>query len=401
MVGDKITVLIVDDVIQTRANIRRLLQFETDIEVVGEAQDGKEAIELAHKLKPNCILMDINMPIMNGIKATEQIYQELPQCMIIIISVQGEQEYLRKAMAAGARDYLIKPFSGTELANTIRQIWEVERGRLLRGHGENQIRKEGQVITIFGAKGGVGKTTIATNLAVGLGQAKQNVVLMDLDLQFGDIPLILNMQGKRSVAHWYREGCLAITDYLLTHDSGIKVLAAPENPEEGELIQGKQINAAIIQLKPEMDYVIIDVPQIFQETTLQSLELSDWIILVATPDLVNLKNLHRCLEVLSKLNLTNRVRIVINQAGKISGLPFRQFEDNLGQRIWYELPYDPHLTAKAVIEGVPIIDLKGRTGLGRAFAQLINEFIPVESESITKTKIPKSRLLPFFATKRG
>src|SRR5690554_1979239 len=104
-----IKVMIVDDVAKMRSDIKRLLQFEADINVIGEAEDGASAIKLAKKLQPDCILMDINMPGMDGITATERIYQELPHCVIIIISVQGEHEYLRKAMMAGARDYLAKP----------------------------------------------------------------------------------------------------------------------------------------------------------------------------------------------------------------------------------------------------------------------------------------------------
>ena len=123
MADGAIQVLIVDDVAETRHNIRKLLEFEADICVVGEAADGREALALAKELQPDCVLMDINMPGLDGISATERIYQVAPDCLPIVISVQGEQEYLRKAMLAGARDYLVKPFSGQELVNTIRQVY--------------------------------------------------------------------------------------------------------------------------------------------------------------------------------------------------------------------------------------------------------------------------------------
>ncbi|MCL4440412.1 MAG: response regulator transcription factor, partial [Firmicutes bacterium] len=127
-----ITVLIADDIPGTREDIKRLLYFEDDIKIVGEAGDGDEAVKLSESLKPDVILMDVNMPRMDGIKASELITVKNPESAIVIVSIQGEQEYLRKAMAAGARDYLVKPFSSGELAETIRKVSDYSRRRRLR-----------------------------------------------------------------------------------------------------------------------------------------------------------------------------------------------------------------------------------------------------------------------------
>jgi DNA-binding NarL/FixJ family response regulator len=107
----KIGVLIVDDISDTRENLSKLLMFERDIEVVGTAGSGPEALEVARKLYPDVVLMDINMPEMDGIKAAELMSSDMPGIGIIMMSVQGEQDYLRRAMLAGAREFLVKPFS--------------------------------------------------------------------------------------------------------------------------------------------------------------------------------------------------------------------------------------------------------------------------------------------------
>ena len=116
------SVLVVDDIANVREDIKRLLYFEEDILVVGEAGDGKEALQMAEDLKPDVVLMDVNMPGMDGISASEAISTKMPDTAIVIISIQGEPEYLRKAMAAGARDYLVKPFSSSDLSETIRRV---------------------------------------------------------------------------------------------------------------------------------------------------------------------------------------------------------------------------------------------------------------------------------------
>ena len=121
-----IRLLIVDDIASTRDNLRKLLGFEEDIEVIGTAGDGKQGLEEAHRLLPDIVLTDVNMPIMDGIQLTERLAQELPASPVIIMSVQGERDYLRRAMQAGAREYLIKPFSHDELVAAIRRVHQLE-----------------------------------------------------------------------------------------------------------------------------------------------------------------------------------------------------------------------------------------------------------------------------------
>ncbi|UCF26704.1 MAG: response regulator transcription factor, partial [Chloroflexota bacterium] len=116
-----IKVLIVDDIAETRENIRKLLQFEADFEIVGAARNGFEGIELAKDLEPDVILMDINMPDIDGITATETIRQEVPHSQIVILTVQADPNYMRRAMLAGARDFLTKPPSVDEMIGAIRR----------------------------------------------------------------------------------------------------------------------------------------------------------------------------------------------------------------------------------------------------------------------------------------
>src|SRR3989304_1317988 len=125
----KIRVLIVDDIAETRENIRKLLQFEPDIEVVAAARTGKEGVALAKQHKPDVVLMDINMPDMDGITATEQITKDTPATQIVMLSVQSDTDYLRRAMRAGASDFLTKPPSADELISTIRKLGEVGQTR--------------------------------------------------------------------------------------------------------------------------------------------------------------------------------------------------------------------------------------------------------------------------------
>ena len=130
--ADQIRVLIVDDIPETRDHLAKLLGFESDIEVVGSAASGAEALSVATTLLPDVILMDINMPDMDGITATEQLSAEVPTASVVMMSVQGEADYLRRSMLAGAREFLVKPFSSDELTASIRQVYSREREKATR-----------------------------------------------------------------------------------------------------------------------------------------------------------------------------------------------------------------------------------------------------------------------------
>ena len=120
--GDKIRVIIVDDVSETRENVRKLLQFESDVEVVGVARTGKEAIQLSEDMQPDVVLMDINMPDMDGISATEAIRAKQPAVQVVILSVQGDQNYMRRAMLAGATRARVGTAQGGSRRRPVRSV---------------------------------------------------------------------------------------------------------------------------------------------------------------------------------------------------------------------------------------------------------------------------------------
>src|SRR4029079_769376 len=112
------------------------------MEVAATPGGGQEAVNLAKQHRPHVILMDINMPDMDGITATEIISNTVPESPIIMMSVQGEQDYLRRLMLAGAREFLVKPFSADELINSIRHVHELEQVRRQRYAPQQQQQQQ-------------------------------------------------------------------------------------------------------------------------------------------------------------------------------------------------------------------------------------------------------------------
>lgn len=395
---EKIKVMIVDDSYETRNNIRQLLSFSRDIKVTAEAASGEEAIMLAGELSPDVVLMDINMPGIDGIKATEEISLSVPDTIVIIMSVQGETEYVRMAMAAGARDYLCKPFGGDELCETITKAYENGKKRRekitpLSAKGEMKSR----VITVFSTKGGVGKTTIACNLAVSLARSsKRRVALVDLDLQFGDVAIMLNVSVKNTISDLVKEfaqmDASLIDEYMVTHFSGLKVLPAPVKPEYAEYITANHVERIINELRETYNYIIIDTSANFHEPVLTSMDLSDKILLVSTLDLPTIKNVKAGLDVMDTLNYSpEKIHLVLNKASEQFGIKYKDFESTLHKQIWSYVPEDSQTVVTSANKGFPFVMTRTETKVAKAIIDMGYELMK-EMDGGSSKKSPLRKL---------
>jgi pilus assembly protein CpaE len=373
--GEKIRILIVDDIADTRENLAKLIGFEPDMEVAATAGGGQEAVNLAKQHRPHVILMDINMPDMDGITATEIISNTVPESPIIMMSVQGEQDYLRRSMLAGAREFLVKPFSADELINSIRHVHELEKVRRARYAPIAPVaapgapapaaavgRETGKIITFFSPKGGVGRTTISTNLAVALHQlTNKPVVLVDGSLPFGDIAVILNMSPKAKtiadlIGSFETADSDVIESILVQHSTGIKVMLAPPTPESTELITGAHMKHVLELLRERYAYIVVDTWPSFQEQVITMLDVADVILTLMTLEITSLKNVRVFMEVVEKLGYDEaKVQLVANRNDSSGGIKASDVEASLGRKIPHTIVSDGRTLVLAVNRGVPFV----------------------------------------------
>ena len=365
---DTIRVLIVDDIPETRDHLTKLLGFEGDMEVVGSAASGAEAIELATQLSPDIVLMDINMPDMDGIAATEKLATAAPLCSVIMMSVQGEADYLRRSMLAGAREFLVKPFSSDELNASIRQVYAREREKFSRmapvaapgGTAPTRDREPGQVIAVFSPKGGVGRTTVAVNLAVAAAtDLNKKVVLVDASFQFGDVGVLLNLNPKgKSIADLLPEleagEPESLDTFVVTHSAGFRVLLAPPTPETAELITPAAVRKIIEKLRYEADVVIVDCAAFFNDTTLGILDMADTILTMLSLEITSIKNMRLFLEVADQLGYEKgKVRLVLNRGDSALGIRVTDVEQSIGRKVNDTITSDGRSVVYALNRGVP------------------------------------------------
>ena len=370
--ADRIRVMIVDDIAETREHLSKLLGFESDMAVVGSVGSGAEAIALAAEKAADVVLLDINMPGLDGIATAEQLSVKAPAMTIIMMSVQGEPDYLRRAMLAGAREFLVKPFSSDELATSIRQVYQREQKKLDRvashppaasnGHAEAPRRANGRVVSFFSPKGGVGRTTLAVNFAVAAKvELDLRVALIDGGLQFGDVGVLLNLNPKnQTIADVAREmsaGDMGTLDgTLVDHSSGVRVLMAPPSPEMAELVTPDHLSRIIVALRATHDLVVVDSSPLLQDVTLASLDQSDVVLAVLTLEITNIKNMRQFLALTEQLGYPEaKVQLLLNRADSGYGIRQQDVESSIGRKISHSVVSDGRTVVYALNRGVPFV----------------------------------------------
>jgi pilus assembly protein CpaE len=396
-----IKVLIVDDIPETREHLSRLLGLEREIDVAGVASSGEDAIQIAMELRPDIIVMDINMPGIDGIAAAEIISQRLPNSPIIMMSVHGEAEHLKRAMLAGAREFLVKPFSGDEFATSIRRVHERELVRRDQLHATTGASvpsaaapenvEDHQVIAVFSPKGGAGRTTLATNLALALQrETNQRVALVDANLQFGDVGVLLNLNPKnRSVLDAVEGGEPdrdIIESVMVDHSTGIRVLLAPPSPEGADLVTPTYLRKIIDILRETHDWVIVDLPSGLNDHTLGILDAADQILVVAALEITTIKNVRLFLEVADQLDYErSKVRLVINRSDAAQGIRIGDVEASIRRPIDGSIVSDGRLAVLAVNRGVPFVVSHPEAPLSRDVIKLARTLAGEGATDTTKT----------------
>ena len=389
--------MLVDDSAETREYLRRLLDFEHHIELVGMASNGQQAVNLARETKPDVILMDINMPVMDGISAAEIIFSEMPNTRIVMMSVQGEMAYLRRAMQVGAREYLIKPFTHDELMNILGEVSSLQQlapaptpgvGVPGQAPAPAQATKLATVVTVFSPRGGAGCSTLALNLAIALqGQRKANVLLIDGNLRFGALDVMLNLQISRSIADLIPSLPDADLETLhvstLPHTSGIRLLAAPASPEMADMVSVEHIQRILSLGQRRYDYIVVDGGSCLNDRTLSFMDASDGIFVLLTPDIPAIKNTRLFLEVAKGLEYDiERIWLVLNRANPRGGITAEAIERHVKHPVILSIPSNPRVALAAINRGVPLILYEREVDKAMPLARqllALSEYVPQPS----------------------
>jgi pilus assembly protein CpaE len=377
-------ILVVDQDCETRAELQKGL-VRSHFIVVGGVGYGAEALSLASELRPQVVLVGVEEPTARALQTIELLSELLPESPIIAYSQLTDAESARCAVVAGARDYLTRPLKIEAVIRAIETALAHQERRKACQSDEPppDLRTGGMVITIFGAKGGVGKTTIATNLATALvGLNAGSAVLVDVDTVFGDAAMMMDVPVESSLVdvaasidELDRE---SIGRYLIQHQSDVHVLPAPFEPTDWRNISPKSVEKTLILLAKTHDFVILDCPATLTDLVAVALERATVVLLVTSLDITSIKNTTTALKLLHNGNLNrDRIKLTVNHSTNINAIKEEDVSEVLRQEIFWSIPYDSEIGA-SVQMGTPVVIGRPSSRVAQSIIELATQLAGLE-----------------------
>lgn len=383
-----IRVLVGDASERIRENLRRRLELEQTTSVCALIASGEEAVQESLHWRPDVAVIDSALPGLDGLQVTEMLAQFAPSTGVILTALESENDLMRRAMLAGAREVLQKPFSGDELVSAIQRVHDFQERKRKSGapasaspgdaNGNGAGAAHGTLVTVLAGKGGIGKTVIATNLAAALAEGgRHRVALIDLSLQFGDVAALLDVRAERTIADLAAHNAVAdpevVAEVLSSTPSGVRVLPAPPSPELADYVTTHHLRALTDELKRSHEIVVADTVSQLGEVTLEAVESSERIVLLTDYSVTGVKNTRLVMSVLGVLKVPDeKVLLVANNRDERTenSLARTQAENFLGTKIALEIPFDAVVVGGAVSRGTPFVTASPQSEVAKAMLQL-------------------------------
>lgn len=369
-------------VVDHDASVQRLLQFTLQQEgyEVLIASDGGEGYRRWQAEAPSLVLLDVTVGPVDGYEVAARIRAEeggARHVPIIMLTADRDVQGKVRALRAGADDYLIKPFHPAELIARMKSL--IARF----APSESLVGRPplGRIHAYYGAKGGVGTTTIAINTAIALQGLGRRVCLVDGNLQFGDHRVFLDLGlDRKSLADLVSTPSMdadLVKSIMVKHDSGIDLLLAPPTPEAADLVTAAHLSEILDLLSGMYDYVVVDIDKRLEDRNLMVLDVAHTIFAVMTADLSCLKNVRLLLETIGHLGYEQgKLKLVLNRSNAYTGISVKSAEGALRRPIEFQVVNEYRGAISALNTGAPFMISKGDSVLGRSvldFARAIDK----------------------------
>jgi len=380
------------------------LEREPDIESVERVGLLNVGLDLVNQSQPDIVIFD------RSIEQTEsgvrRIFTSLPNTLCIGVVAQADMATLRRLVAAGARDILARPVAFTELITSIRNAMLTENDRRIRTLVPTEggpSRARGKLVVVTSPKGGVGTTTVATNLAVGLRQiSNTKIVLADFGLQFGDVGVLMNIWARNTMQELFANpndiDDTMLNGVLQQHNSGVQVLLAPNTPEAAGELDQQTLTIILDRLLERFNYVVCDTWSFLDEITETLLAQADEVLVVTTPEVPSLKNTKSFLEHIEAQNLVRgRITLVLNRFPSVNGISLQDVQKHLRHPVGANIPSEGQFVTHSVNRGIPVVASHPQTWVAQSLLKLAAYVTGDEVSTLSlmhtpaKTAKPKDR----------
>lgn len=371
-------VLLVDADVDHRAHVKQVLGA-LQYAVVGEASYGIEASRLATELQPDIVVVHVEEPLALAYRTLEVVQVCAPRATPVVISARGDASTAHKAMLAGARGFAMSPVQGPALdavLRTARSTHQRAMEFLLNPPAADESgHTAGFVITVFGPKGGVGKTTLATNLGIALVQRSEaKVVVVDTDAYFGDVALTLGLKPERTLPDLLDQVATGqqadVKSFLIQHPSGVWVLPARHAGGVNAPPDPEAIARLIRTLAASFDFVVVDTPGAFSPSVAAALDESTTALLVTSADMASVKDARISLDALREEGFgEDRLKLVVNHATNANSVTDGDIARTVQAEVFWSIPHDREVPLSTQ-RGEPLVLMSPRARMSQQVSSL-------------------------------
>jgi pilus assembly protein CpaE len=352
-------VLIVESDTRIRQAIAGQIEALNGTEAVGQVPDASAAQRLAAQHRPDVVILELPEPPDASLDFTEWLRVEQPEVMVIGTATAIRPDLMRRAMRAGAQDLLPRPLDAGQLKLAIEHAGQRKAQRA------RTSESKGQVVAVSGVGGGIGTTTIATNIAVTVAgtEGAGPVVLADLDLEMGSVPCFLDLQPTRTFRDLQADIDLAgpegLRQFLPRHSSGLYLLAGPQRIEDLDAVTTAEVARVLDLCRTSFPVVVVDTGHGFDERKIEVLDRADRIFLVTQLNVALLRSARRVLDTLNRLGYSEeKVKVVANRVLKGTRISLEDARKSLERPVSFSVPNDYPAAIAAIDSGVPVVSAK-------------------------------------------
>jgi pilus assembly protein CpaE len=382
---EKIKVMIIGNNDNRIYEIKSLLRSDK-VAFIGFSKQDENVLEKAISLKPHVIIIQYDDEYNDAIDLAEKIYMKIPGCAVIFLCDSFDVSMLEKVMLAGVRKVLQFPIDVETLTENIELAHYMEKSRLENADSSATNNMQSRIITVFGAKGGIGKTTITVNLAVALAKMGKKVAIIDADLQFGDVNVYFDIDPKDTISELSQGNDAgdidAIKRLMALHFSGVSVVCAPKSPEYAEYVSPQNIETMINTMRPFYDYILIDTAPMFSDITMVAIENSNLVLLISVPDISTLRNTKITLNILDSLQQKEKTELVINRLTK-GLINLKDMQRVLNEPLKNTIAFDFKTAITAHNKGVPIVLDAPKSEIGKDLKKLANYVVNTINQRVS------------------
>lgn len=366
----KISALILSDEYSTNEVLKLFVSEFDNINLIDcPTQPELILATLTEMQNKSIFLVDLSNNKQEKLDLILKVSQQCPNCKVLALSDNPTVDLIVRIMRAGAKEFIPIPILKNEFFDSLNKI--------ISQFEEPKKNNKCKIISVFSNKGGIGKTSLATNLALELSKiTKESVALIDMNFQMGDITTFLDLKPSFNISYMLENIDKINETFLLStlekyKNSSLYILADPPYFKQADNIQPKQITKLFNTLKETFSYIIVDAEASFDGKNIAALDNSDLILLVTVANIPALRNTQRCLELFEKLGYDkNKTQIVVNRYMENDEIKEDDVEKVLSKSVYWKIPNNYFALMTAINKGVPVSSINANTNIAQSYKDL-------------------------------